>query len=161
MSASIGFLCIVVGCGGLGFLAFSRLNARVRLLSAFSMLAGRLCCEIGFRLTPLSELPGRLPALGPFWDRMAYTPYGEESFGEAWRRAANALDLPPIDRALLCEMGEVLGRYDAESQTAALLALRGQLDISLGNAREKLKASGRLYALAGVLGGLMLAVILL
>jgi stage III sporulation protein AB len=145
----------------LGFLAYSRLVSRVKLLSAFSMLAGRLSCEIGFRLTPLHELRGRLPALERFWDKMSYDPYGEEGFSDAWGRAAASLDLPPIDRALLCEMGEVLGQYDADSQSKALLALRGQLDISLENARNRLSNSGRLYAVAGVLGGLILAIILI
>jgi stage III sporulation protein AB len=145
----------------LGFLAFTRLNTRVKLLSAFSMLAGRLSCEIGFRLTPLPELPGRLPALKGFWEKMAYLPYGEESYQEAWSRAVSSLDLLPIDRALLCEMGEVLGRYDAENQARTLQTLREQLDISLECARERLKAHGRLYALAGVLSGLILAVMVL
>jgi stage III sporulation protein AB len=145
----------------LGVLAYLRLDSRVKLLSAFSMLAGRLSCEIGFRLTPLPELPDRLPALSSFWEKMSYKPYGEESFGEAWNRAASGLDLPQIDRALLCEMGGILGRYDADNQAKALLALREQLDISLDNAREKLKNCGRLYAMSGVLGGLILAVILI
>jgi stage III sporulation protein AB len=137
-----------------------RLQSRVKLLSAFSVLSARLSCEIGFRLTPLHELPARLPVLKTFWERMAYQPYGDESFCEAWIRAADELDLPKIDRVLLCEMGEVLGRYDAENQAMTLQALRGQIDISLDNAREKLKSCGRLYALTGVLFGLILAVIL-
>jgi stage III sporulation protein AB len=161
MGGTLGFICIIIGCGGLGVLAYLRLSDRVKTLAAFSSLAGRLSCEIGFRLTPLPELPGRLPALSVFWDKMAYHPYGDESFSEAWSRAASRLDLPQIDRALLCEMGDILGRYDADNQSKTLLALREQLDISLGNARDKLKACGRLYASAGILGGLMLAVILI
>lgn len=160
MPAAIGALCIVVGCGGIGVAAFLRLETRVKLLSAFSMLAARLACEIGFRLTPLTELPGRLPALKEFWDAMAFDPYGGETYSEAWSRVANQLDLPAIDRALLCEMGDILGRYDADNQMRTLQALRQQLDISLEAAREKRKAHGRLYALAGVLGGLIIAVLL-
>jgi stage III sporulation protein AB len=159
MDAVFGVIMIVTGCGGLGIAAFARLEARVKILTAFSMLASRLTCEIGFRLTPLTELPGRLPALKQFWDEMAYDPYGRETFSEAWSRVADRLDLPAIDRALLCEMGEVLGRYDAENQVKTLDALRQQLDISLEAAREKRKANGRLYALTGVLGGLILAVV--
>ena len=161
MFAAIGVILVVAGCGGLGYLAFSRLDGRVKLLAAFSMLAGRLICEIGFRLTPLPELPGRLPALKCFWDEMGYDPYGEETFSEAWARTAGKQDLPEIDRALLCEIGEILGRYDADNQARTLEALQRQLDISLAAAREKRRAYGRLYALAGVLGGLILAVVLL
>jgi stage III sporulation protein AB len=152
---------IIAGCGGLGIAALFRLEGRVRQLSAFSMLAGRLECEIGFRLTPLPELPGRIPGLKPFWDAMAYRPYGEETFGEAWNRAAGALDLLPIDRALICEMGGVLGRYDAESQAKSMDTIRRQLEISLQSARDKRAAHGRLYATAGLLGGLILAVLLI
>jgi stage III sporulation protein AB len=161
VSAAIGVICILIGCGGLGLTAFLRLEARVKLLSSFSLLAGRLACEIGFCLTPLTELPQRLPALKGFWDTVAYDPYGEESFSKAWSRAARTLDLSAIDRALLSEMGEVLGRYDADNQARALETLRRQLDMSLEVAREKRKALGRLYALAGVLGGLVIAVVLL
>jgi stage III sporulation protein AB len=160
MPSIFGVMLILAGCGGLGIAALFRLENRVRRLSAFSMLAGRLECEIGFRQTPLPELPGRLPALKPFWDAMAYQPYGDETFGEAWGRAAQNLDLPSIDRALICEMGEILGRYDAGSQAKSMAALRRQLDISLQSAREKRAAHGRLYATAGLLGGLLVAVLL-
>jgi stage III sporulation protein AB len=159
MPSAIGVILIVAGCGGIGLTAFLRLEARVKLLSAFSSLAGRLACEIGFRLTPLPELPGRLPALKRFWDVMAYEPYGDETFREAWSRAASGLDLPAIDRALLLEMGEILGRYDAENQAKTLESLRRQLDLSLEAAREKRRTYGRLYALTGLLGGFLLAVI--
>jgi hypothetical protein len=57
-------------------------------------------------------------------------------------------------------MGEVLGRYDAGSQAKSMDTLRRQLEISLGAAREKRAAHGRLYAAAGLLGGLILAVLL-
>jgi stage III sporulation protein AB len=161
MLAILGVIFTVLGCSGLGIAAFLRLEQRVKLLTAFSMLASRLACEISFRLTPLTELPERIPALKYFWEQMAYQPYGEETFSQAWSQAANNLDLPTIDRALLCEMGEILGRYDADNQAKALESLKKQLDISLECAREKRKNHGRLYATAGVLGGLILAVILI
>ncbi|MCL1807001.1 MAG: stage III sporulation protein AB [Oscillospiraceae bacterium] len=161
MPAEIGFVCIVVGCGGLGLTAFLRLEARVKLLSAFSMLANRLGGEIGFRLTPLPEMPDKFPALKPFWDKMDYQPYGEETYSEAWSRSVADLDLPVFDRALLTDMGEILGRYDADNQVKALESLRKQLDISLTEAKEKRGTYGRLYALAGVLGGLILAVVMI
>jgi stage III sporulation protein AB len=145
----------------LGVSAFLRLEHRVKLLSAFSTLVSRLICEIGFRLTPLTELPERLPSLKPFWDDMNYDPYGEETYSEAWSRAALRLDLKPIDGALISEMGEILGRYDADHQAQALGSLKKQLDISLDDARKKRADCGRLYALSGVLGGLILAVMLL
>lgn len=161
MSSAIGVILVIGGCCGLGLAAFFRLEARVKLLSAFSMLAGRLACEIGFRLTPLEELPERLPLLKRFWDSMGYEPCGDEAFSEAWSRAVSALDLPDVDRSLLCEMGEVLGRYDAENQARTLDALRGQLDISLDVAREKRQKYGRLYALMGLLCGFLIVVVLI
>jgi stage III sporulation protein AB len=160
MPSIFGVMLLIAGCGGLGIAALFRLEGRVRTLSAFSMLAGRLECEIGFRLTPLPELPERIPALKSFWNSMGYKPYGGESFSEAWCRAAKKLDLPPFDRALICEMGDVLGQYDADSQAKSMDTLRRQLEISLSSAREKRKAHGRLYASAGLLGGLLLAVLL-
>jgi stage III sporulation protein AB len=161
MTSAIGVACLLIGCGGIGFAAFLRLERRVKLLSEFSSLAGRLVCEIGFRMTPLTELPGRIPNLQLFWDDMAYDPYGEETYSEAWGRASENLDLPPLDRALLRDMGEVLGRYDADNQAKALEMLQRQLGISLEDARKKRADSGKLYALAGLLCGLIIAVLLI
>ena len=161
MPSIFGITLVIIGCGGFGIAAMFRLDNRVRLLTDFSMIAGRLECEIGFRLTPLPELPERLPTLKPFWDAMDYKPYGEETFGDAWNRAAQKLDLSAIDRALVCEMGDILGRYDADSQAKSMDTLRRQLEISLASAREKRAAHGRLYATAGLLGGLILAVLLI
>ncbi|MDR1693177.1 MAG: stage III sporulation protein AB, partial [Oscillospiraceae bacterium] len=137
MNVALGVLMVLIGCGGIGIMTFSRLEARVKLLSAFSLLTDRLASEIGFRATPLPELPRRLPALKGFWDTMDYRQYGSETFGEAWNRAASVLDLSPVDISLVSEIGDLLGQYDAENQSRALRAIRGQLDISLTLARER------------------------
>lgn len=161
MTVIAGVLMVVCGCGGIGVMTFFRLETRVKLLSAFSLLADRLASEIGFRFTPLTEFPQRLPLLKHFWDTLSYEPYGGETYAEAWSRAAATLDLSPIDRSLICEMGELLGQYDAENQSRSLGVIRSQLDISLSIARERRQKYGRLYGLLGVLCGLLVAVVLM
>ncbi len=161
MTLAIGVALVICGCGGIGVMTFFRLEARVKTLSAFSLLSDRLASEIGFRFTPLPELPQRIPALKRFWDAMSYQPYSSEIFSEAWARAAATLDLSPVDRSLVCEIGELLGQYDAENQSRSLGVIRSQLDISLSIAREKRQKYGRLYGLLGILSGLLLAVILI
>ena len=159
MPAALGAVLVVTGCAGLGLAALYRLIARVKVLSAFMLLADRLGGEIGFFLTPLPELPERLPELRRFWEVMDYRPYGAETYQQAWSRAAESLDITEADRSLVREIGGVLGRYDAENQTRTLSLLRKQLEISLSIARENRAKYGRLYGMLGLLGGILLVVI--
>ena len=161
MPVVIGVVLLIAGCGGIGLMAFTRLINRVRLLTEFSFLCDRLASEIGFRMTPLAELPQRIPSLTQFWEEMGYRPYGEESYAEAWKRATDSLDVSKLDRSLIGSIGEVLGQYDAENQVRSLGVIRKQLELSLAAARDNRQKYGRLYGLLGLLGGLLLAVILI
>ncbi|MCL2082028.1 MAG: stage III sporulation protein AB [Oscillospiraceae bacterium] len=161
----IGGLCLAGGCAGLGWAVFVHLESRVRLLTAFVELCDRLSGELGFRQTPLPELGKRLgnPVLRRFWgfieDKLG--PCGGKTYSEAWKMASSELDLDSIDKSLISEIGDILGQYDAESQIKALKVLRGQLNISLNQAREKRENQGKMAGMLGVLCGVLLVIILL
>ena len=161
----LGAACVGAGCAGIGFLAFMRLENRVRLLSAFAGLCDRLASEIGFRLTPLPELAGRLenPVLQKFWSYIQkhYALFGGETYAEVWKQAVMEMDLPEIDRMLISDMGDVLGSYDAENQTRSLSVIREQLAISLEMARERRQKQGRMAGMMGILCGALLIVVLI
>ena len=159
MTSLLAFFLIMGGCGGVGLLAFFRLENRVRILSSFVLLADRLVSEIEFRLTSLPELSERIPSLKFFWDEMDYALCGEETFEEAWCRASNALELSEFDKSLICSMGEILGQYDTEGQARTLNSIQKQLEISLEKAREQRKNYGRLYGVLGFVCGFLLFVV--
>lgn len=161
----LGAICIGGGCTALGFMAFMQLENRVRLLTAFAGLCDRLVGEIGFRMTPLPDLAEKMetPVLCRFWGdiKKTYRPYGAETYAESWRKAAGKLELSEMDRALIAEIGGVLGQYDVENQTRALVVIREQLKISLDVARERRQKQGKMAGMLGVLCGALLIVILI
>lgn len=82
-------------------------------------------------------------------------------FPEAWQTAAREIpDLPPEDKVLFEQAGEILGRDGIRQQEEALRQWEGLADMRLGAARDRLKSHARLYNGLGVLTGLLVATLL-
>lgn len=158
-----GAVLVGAGCALMGLLSYRRLVMREKILAAWLTALTTISGEITFRLTPLPELSKKLdnPVLHGFWNYIGshYSAYGDKSYAEVWREAACKLDLADIDKALIGDIGEILGRYDTDSQSTSLTVLRAQLEYSLEIARENKMKQGRLSGALGVLGGLILIVI--
>ena len=84
-------------------------------------------------------------------------------FSQIWEQAAEAapLHLNDTDRALLLEVGRILGRSDADSQCIALKETRERLTRALEDAREEKNRMGRVYGMLGITAGSFLAIILI
>ena len=65
------------------------------------------------------------------------------------------------ERAVLRELGQVLGRYDAGDQLTALERAERALNACLARAEEDRRRLGRVYTALGVGSGAMLAILLL
>lgn len=87
----------------------------------------------------------------------------DERFVALWRGNLEkaGLFLDGEDRELLQQLGEVLGRYDAGSQSASLRQTARRLELRLRAAEEESRRLGKVYGTSGIAVGLMMTVLLL
>lgn len=170
MTRLLGAALVVAGCGALGLCAVARLDGRVRDLGELAAGLDALGRELGWRLSPLPDAldaAGRA-ARGPaaeFFARCARQAGRAEgqAFRQVWGDGLEAapLHLKPEDRALLDRLGGVLGRYDGDSQRAALEGAAAELRALRGAAADDRRRLGRVYGVLGVAAGLLAAIVLL
>ena len=135
----------------------------------FRRVLAALARELAFSLRPLDQLMAGAQegSQGPVADffracRQAFAAGGRESWADSWATALEATPLPltPEDRRLLREAGDVLGRYDGESQRAALEALLARLEDQGAQAQAEAHRLFRVYLALGVAAGLFCLILL-
>lgn len=150
MTALLGKTLLFAGCTAFGLLRGSRLRQRTACLGEFRRTLAGLARELAFSLRPVSDLMASAEAgtQGPtaaFFRtcRRRFAEGGQESWAESWTAALEqvALPLEEADLRLLQEAGDVLGRYDGESQRQALEGLLRGLE---GQAAEAAETAARL-----------------
>ena len=94
--------------------------------------------------------------------RRCFLAAGGESWAESWETVLREADLPlsDEDRGLLAEFGQVLGRYDGESQQRALQALLDRLGEQVETARQTARRLVRVDVTLGVTAGLFCLILL-
>jgi len=165
----LGAALLAAGAAAVGFGAAARLEGRVRDLRGLTAGLEAMARALDARLAPLEEMlsaaaestQGR-PA-GLYRACAQALGRGEgRSFRVVWNTALEELPLR-LERAdldLLRPLGEVLGRYDGDSQAAALAQTVARLGGQLEEAVEQRRRLGRLYGTMGVSAGLFLAILL-
>lgn len=165
----VGAVLVAAGSGWLGLSAASGLTSRLRAVQA--MMAGLelLERELWEHGTALPELLAALarrcpPPAAVFFQRCAQgcARLDRVPFGESWRQAVAELELlSPEGRAALLPLGEVLGRYEADSQRQALEHAWQALEREELRAQEERRRLGRVYQTLGLSGGAFLVILLL
>lgn len=166
----MGAVLLITGCGCLGLGAVGRLDGRVRDLRELSAGLELLRRELGWRLTPLPKAleaaeegtQGRAAQFFRFCARRAGNLSGTP-FQQLWREGLEQcpLRLEREDRALLEQLGPVLGRYDGDSQCQAVEKALAGLERQQARAEENRRRLGRVYGVLGVTAGLFLAILLI
>ena len=166
----LGAVLLMAGCGGLGLSAVSRLDGRVRDLRELSAGLEILQRELGFRLAPLPEAleaaaGGTHERAGRFF---AFCAQGAKQlagvpFRTLWSRGLEQcpLRLNREDRALLEQLGPVLGRYDGDSQRQAVENVLAGLGRQQTQAEDDRRRLGRVYGVLGLTAGLFLTLVLM
>lgn len=138
------------GCVALGILTGLGRLRRVACLADFRRSLSSLARELTFSLRPLPELAEEAAGSGPAGEclracRRCFLASGGESWAESWGTVLQEADLPlsDEDRGLLAEFGQVLGRYDGESQQRALQALLDRLGEQVETARQTARQTAR------------------
>ena len=166
----VGAALTTAGCAALGLAGVARLEGRVRDLGELAAGLDAMRRELGWRLAPLPEaLEAAGQAAGgnaaQFFTRCAQAArdLGGRAFQELWRDSLEEapLRLAAGDRALLRRLGPVLGRYDGDSQRRALEEASAGLLALRASAADDRRRLGRVYAVLGVAGGLLLVILLI
>ena len=164
-----GAFLLAAGPALAGFYAAARLGRRPRMLRELAGALEQMEREVAFRLTPLPEIFAGLAAehsgaVGAVFSACAAGTEGLERrpMGQVWRRALEeaGLDLDARSARVLEELGDVLGRYDAEGLRAALCGAAEELRAAAGQAERELEQKGRMERVLGLTAGAMLAILL-
>lgn len=166
---ALGCALLLGASGWFGLGAVWGLKARVDQLIAFLGALEEMERELSCRLTPMPELLGRLARTpGPVGEFFALCTdglehLGERSFASLWNKALCAADLSMDEDDLrpLSELGGSLGRYDCDSQCAAIGQARARLEVRLTDAQERRERLGRVYGALSLAAGTFLIILLL
>ena len=165
----VGAVLVAAGSGWLGLSAAAGLTRRLRAVQSMIVGLELMERELWERGAALPELMAALarrcaqPAAG-FFQRCAEgcARLDQVPLGESWRQAVDELELLSLDsRAALLPLGEVLGRYEADSQRQALEHARQTLEREEQRAQEERRRLGRVYQALGLSGGAFLVILLL
>ncbi len=169
MTTLLGKTLLFAGCTAFGLLRGLRLRQRKACLQAFRRTLAGLARELAFSLRPMDALMAGAEAsstgtTATFFRtcRQVFHSSGQESWAESWSAALKAVPLPlePEDLHLLQEAGDVLGRYDGESQRQALEGLLCRLEEQTEIARETAQRLFRVYLALGITAGLFCWILL-
>ena len=167
MTELLGKALVLAGCSAYGLLRGLELKKRGDCLEDFWRFLARVSRELSFSLRPIPDLMAQTRGEGWTADFAAacleaFAAAGRESWAESWRETLDQTTLPlkEADRALLREAGEVLGRYDGDSQRQALAGILARLEENRGEARREAQRLFRVYAALGIAGGLFVCLLL-
>lgn len=169
MTALLGKGCLFIGFAALGFLRGIRLSQRTSCLEEFHRILAALSRELTFSLRSVSDLiataaAGSKGQTAEFFKTCLhlFEEGGRESWAESWSAALDVVQLPleQADRRLLREAGDVLGRYDGESQHQAFAGLLCRLEQQREEARQNARRLFRVYVALGVTAGLFCLILL-
>ncbi|MCY0899508.1 MAG: stage III sporulation protein AB [Firmicutes bacterium] len=162
-----GSLLVIGSTAGLGRLSARPYAERVGTLEEWQRLLKRLMTLIEWKRLPLSAALGEAARGSPRLTSVVAHLISElqnrdEEFFMAWRRL---LDRVPAlwaeDRAVLEDLGRVLGRSDIAHQHEHLRAAEQELDRLIREARWQRVHEGRLGPALLTAVGIMLAIVLL
>lgn len=157
----VGILLIVGAMSAAGIECSSMIKKRVISLEAFVKLLDSMAVKIGTFSTPLSEFfntykDDRLDSCG-FLKAVSES----VSFSEAVKARASALCLEEGDVSLLGSFGEGLGGLSAAEEAKRCLYFKGECEKLLDEAKEALPVKTKLLKSAGVMCGILAAVLLI
>lgn len=167
-----GAVLLMAGCIGSGWSAKERLKKNLddlyRIRQIFQMFQSEIaysraplpeaCMRIGNRL----EEPYRSALLSVREEMLA--DHGE-SFLNIWDRqigiCMRKLSLAEADKRLLLDFGSCIGYIDGKMQTQAVEQYIHKLDISIGRMEKDMADKCKVIMSLSIMGGLLLAIILL
>ena len=163
----LGAVLVLAGGVWMGLERRGQRGARVRALRGLSAALDQMERELRGREPPLSRLLDGVSGSTPWGRFFAACRDGlerreDQPFVQVWGEALARAELPLTEeeRALLEELGGVLGRYDQASQCRLLQSAAEGLDRRAEQAARERERLGRLDWALGAAGGLLLVILL-
>ncbi|MGN0695770.1 MAG: stage III sporulation protein AB [Oscillospiraceae bacterium] len=167
---SIGIILIVIMSAMTGAAMADRLSGRYALLCEIDRFVGKAAALIRQTASPLEDIicaaaeDKRLGRLSFLADINRQLDGGRTDIRGAWKDCLE--NAPPEyiqseEKALLEELGEMLGSTDVQGQLEGLSAKREALRELIAEADRERREKGKLYRMLGVTAGLFAAVILI
>lgn len=160
----IGGLCLLICCTFAGFSAAGSLRAEEQRICTVRQMLSAVCNSLSSTLPLISDLLRNLAGQAAFsglpflQDAAAHA----DRFPECW---GNALEhdktLSPRLKAILREIGGILGAMPLEEQLRALSLCDAELQALLEEARTNCRQRSALWQRLGVMSGLFLAILVL
>ena len=163
----IGAGCIVVSCGGFGFLMALHHRQEEAALGQLTAALDFMECELQYRLTPLPELCRQAArqvggSIGRILEKLAEElDYQIAPDVESCMQTALALTgtLPQLCRDRLTQLGKNLGRFDLDGQIRGLEAVRADCRRCLEELSRNRDTRLRSYQTLGLCAGAALAIL--
>ena len=161
----IGAALLAAAGFGLGLGRLGTARRSIALLKDIDAALGRLGAEIALLRRPVPEVFMSLAESGPKLTLGFFAFLGAECecspLQETWGRAVGLLGLRQEERRMLEGLGGVLGRYEAERQSAEVELVRSQLRASAEKLERELEGALRTYPALGLCAGAIAALLLI
>lgn len=165
----LGAVCVIVGCGGWGFLAAGQYIQRIRLLRQLVLLVDYMECELQYRATALPQLCRQAAeqGCGKLYD--LFMLLSEELDAQISPNAtccmAAALSrctgIPQEVTGILHEMGASLGKFDMHGQLVGLAAARERCTLALEELERSANTKTRSLQTLGLCAGAAIVILFL
>jgi len=165
----IGAIMICTGSAAIGITAANKLGIRIRILNEWLSIFDLMHAEIKFLLTPVDELMGKCQInskkeIKRFFDECINAFNFKENlvFIDTWKDTLNSaeyLELTYAEKQILVDLGNVLGRYDANEQATRIEHLRKAMEARAKAAESEKMRLGKLYSSLGVACGIALVIV--
>ncbi len=163
----MGAICIVVGCGGVGFGMALNHKREERALEELKKALEFMGSDLQYRLTPLPELCRRVSefakgSVGAVFGGLSreldkqLRPDAESCMASALQ---SARDLPGKARTALEELGRSLGQFDLEGQVRGIALVEQLCEKELAGLAENRTQRLRSYQTLGLCAGAALAIL--
>lgn len=168
----IGMLLIIGSFTGMGMTQRQQLGGRVNALTAMLTASDLIASELAFRLTGVPDIIrmlardsrtqtalifGKMERMIGKDDGLSLT----YKWMKAFRQYGTQAGLNAQDVAVLCDMSDFIGKYDADSQKKCLEHSRKRLEHQLEQARSELKSKGTVYRTCCIAAGILLVLVLI
>ena len=163
----IGAVCVVAGCGGIGFRIAENHRIEEKNLRQLIGILDYMECELQYRLTPLPELCRQVSKefagqLGSVFYELSVEMDAQNSSDLEQCMCVvlgKKIKLPPLTQEKLSLLGKTIGRFDMEGQVKGLEAVRQECRRQAESLSHNRDARLRSYQTLGLCAGAALAIL--
>lgn len=170
MFKSFTAVVLIICCGFMGLFKAQKYSRRVKDLSSMRDMLRILDTEISYRKDPLFIIfnrvsSGRNDFAGSILSRCCFYMKQRLDMTECWSRAVDDVcgtsSLTAQDKAVICGIGEQIGRSDISGQNKVFLLAEEKLKHQIQDAVDEKNSKGKMYGGLGFTVGILITVLLI